>query len=88
MPAGISLSELNRLLEKWLNDYHDKKHSSTSQAPLKRYLAGLHLIRKAPSDIETYFRTRVCRRVNKDRTVSLKSHLFEAPVGLVGKKVE
>ena len=30
----------------------------------------------------------MCRRVNKDRSVSLNSHLFEAPVGLVGKKVE
>lgn len=25
---------------------------------------------------------------NKDRSVSLNSHLFEAPVGLIGKKIE
>jgi len=86
--AGLTLNKLNELLEEWIDGYHDRKHSSTNQAPLKRYLEGIHLIRQAPDDIETYFRTRACRRVNKDRTVALKSRLFEAPVGLVGKKIE
>jgi hypothetical protein len=88
VPAGVTLEKLNELLEEWVDGYHERKHSSTNRPPLKRYLEGIHLIRQAPDDIETYFRTRVCRRVNKDRTLSLKSRLFEAPVGLVGKKIE
>jgi transposase InsO family protein len=88
VPAGVTLEKLNELLEEWVDGYHERKHSSTNRPPLKRYLEGIHLIRQAPDDIETYFRTRACRRVNKDRTLSLKSRLFEAPVGLVGKKIE
>ncbi len=88
LPDALTLDELNLRLEDWITGYHEKEHSSTAQAPLKRYLAGIHLIRKAPAQIEAHFRTRVCRRVNKDRSVSLNSHLFEAPVGLVGKKIE
>jgi len=88
LPEAITLDDLNRRLEDWIAEYHEKEHSSIAQAPLERYLAGIHLIRKAPAEIEAHFRTRVCRRVNKDRSVSLNSHLFEAPVGLVGKKIE
>jgi putative transposase len=88
LPNVITLDDLNCRLEDWIADYHNKEHSSTSQAPIDRYLSGIHLIRKAPNDIETYFRTKVHRRVNKDRSVSLNSHLFEAPVGLIGKKIE
>ena len=86
--TGITLEKLNTLLQEWISNYHDKKHSSTNLPPLKRYLQGIHLIRQAPDDIESFFRTRVSRRVNKDRSVSLKSRLFQAPVGLVGKKIE
>lgn len=37
--------------------------------------------------MEDYFRKRTTRRVGKDRTVSLNSCLYEAPVGLIGKIV-
>jgi len=35
-----------------------------------------------------YFRKRIYRRVNKDRSVIVERRLFEAPVALIGKKVE
>lgn len=35
-----------------------------------------------------FFRRRVHRRVNKDRSVVVERRLFEAPVALIGKKVE
>ncbi len=85
---GISLKELNQALWDWIdNDYHQRIHSSTKEAPLARYLKHIHLIREAPKDMEDYFRKRITRRVYKDRTVSLNSRLFEAPVGLIGKIV-
>lgn len=88
LQEGLTLKELNTCLEDWIDEYHNKRHASTAEAPRERYLAGLHLIRRAPADIEAFFRTRVWRKVNKDRSVSLNSHLFEAPVGLIGKKIE
>jgi putative transposase len=82
----VSLEELNQALKEWIEeDYHARIHSSTKEAPLKRYLKHIHLIREAPPDMEDYFRKRATRRVNKDRTVSLHGRLFEAPVGLIGK---
>lgn len=88
LSTGLTLNKLNELLEEWVSSYNDRKHSSTNLPPLKRYLDGIDLIKQAPNDIESYFRTRVSRRVNNDRSVSLKSMLFEAPIGLVGKKIE
>lgn len=88
LSPGLTINELNLCLEEWIEEYHDKKHSSTGKAPLERYLDGIHLIRKTPPDMESFFRTRVWRKVNKDRSVSLNSHLFEAPTGLIGKKIE
>lgn len=85
---GVSLKELNQALWDWVdNDYHQRIHSSTKEAPLARYLKHIHLIREAPKDMEDYFRKRITRRVHKDRTVSLNSRLFEAPTGLIGKIV-
>lgn len=85
---GASLKELNQALWEWIdNDYHQRIHSSTKEAPLTRYLKHIHLIREAPKDMEDYFRKRITRRVHKDRTVSLTGRLFEAPTGLIGKIV-
>jgi hypothetical protein len=88
VPERVSLEELNQALKEWIeDDYHARIHSSTQEAPLKRYLKHIHLIREAPKDMEDYFRKRATRRVNKDRTVSLHGRLFEAPTGLIGKFV-
>jgi transposase InsO family protein len=88
VPERASLEELNQALKEWIeDDYHARIHSSTQEAPLKRYLKHIHLIREAPKDMEDYFRKRATRRVNKDRTVSLHGRLFEAPTGLIGKFV-
>jgi transposase InsO family protein len=83
-----SLKELNQVLWDWIdNDYHQRIHSSTKEAPLARYLKHIHLIREAPKDMEDYFRKRLTRLVHKDRTVSLNGRFFEAPTGLIGKIV-
>jgi len=88
IPDGLSIKELNRRLNEWIDkEYHQRVHSSTEETPLNRYLKHIHLIREAPNDLEDYFRKRTTRKVDKDRTVSLLGRIYEAPVELIGKTV-
>ena len=82
------LEELNRALEQWLVEYHRRKHSSTGQSPFERFTANMQCMRTAPEKLGDHFRTRAQRTVAGDRTVTLKGKLFEAPVSLIGRKVE
>lgn len=87
--TGGSLVELNAAFSCWLRDeYHQRKHTSTGQAPLARFAAGMHCLRCAPGDLEDHFRTVVRRRVNRDRTIVINHRLYEAPVELIGRQVE
>lgn len=86
--SGGTLDELNGAFQKWLDEYHTRIHSSTGQSPFDRFIQKLHTARLAPGDLKLYFRTVVRRRVNKDRTVVVDGRLFEAPVSLIGKRVE
>ncbi len=73
----------------WLRqDYHQRHHSSTGESPFKRFTSNMECIRCAPRDLTDHFRKTVRRRVNKDRTVTINNRLFEAPVDLIGKRVE
>jgi transposase InsO family protein len=84
----ISLNTLNETLQQWLDtQYHAALHSSTRQTPLNRYLKHAHLLRDTPKDLDDHFRSRVQRKVDKDRTVSLKGRLYEAPLHLIGRIV-
>ncbi len=86
---GESLQEINQAFDLWLReDYHKRNHSSTGQSPFKRFTSQMECIRCAPRDLTDYFRKIVRRRVNKDRTVTINNRLFEAPVELIGKRVE
>jgi len=87
-PKG-SLENLNSAFKDWLqNGYHLKKHSATDQSPFERFTAKLQCLRKAPDNLTDHFRTRVRRRVKKDRTVTIDNILYEAPVPLIGKQIE
>ncbi len=82
------LDALNTRLHNWIdNVYLLRKHSSIASKPLERYLAHLHALRPAPRDLRDYFRVPANRKVDKDRTVSLNGRLFEAPAGLIGRRV-
>lgn len=87
VPDGLSLRELNDRLKEWIDEYHAREHTSTNEAPLSRYAKHLHCVRQAPKDLTDYFRTRVTRKVDKDRTVSLSGRLYEAPVEMIGLSV-
>ncbi|MDD5090535.1 MAG: DDE-type integrase/transposase/recombinase [Candidatus Wallbacteria bacterium] len=89
IPENIELADLNARLWNWIdNEYHLHKHAVTKEKPFERYSREMLLIRQAPKDLDSYFRIKVERRVWKDRTVSLNGRIFEAPVSLIGKKVE
>lgn len=86
---GNTLEEINDAFEHWLAEhYHQRCHSSTGQSPFKRFTAKMHCLRAAPENLRDYFRKTVRRRVNKDRSVVVDKRLFEAPVELIGKRVE
>ena len=87
--ANHPLMELNEKLSVWLMDrYHLKCHSGTSEAPLERFKNGIEIVRAAPDNLNNYFRLTVMRTVTKDRVVHLNGKLFEAPVDLIGERIE
>jgi transposase InsO family protein len=88
LSADLGLEELNKRLMDWVdNGYNCTVHSSIKQSPVNRYANHLQLVRPTPKDLEQYFRQRVIRTVDKDRTVALQNKIYEAPVALIGKKV-
>lgn len=82
------LDFLNQNFSDWVDEYNNREHSVTKQAPLKRYQEGVFKIRPAPSGILDYFRQIEHRRVKRDRTIRLMGGIFEVPVGLIDKQVE
>lgn len=86
---GDTLEEINEALELWLDEeYHQRRHGSTGETPFKRFTSRMECLRAAPDNLKDYFRKTVRRRVNKDRSVVVDRRLFEAPVELIGKRVE
>ena len=84
-----SLERLNQSFSDWLeNTYHQRVHRGTGMTPLDRFSRDLQCMRKAPKNLKDHFRTAVFRKVAKDRTVTLNGNLFEAPVALIGKRVQ
>ena len=84
-----NIMELNEQLSVWLFErYHQKVHSSTNEKPIERYSKNIELIRKAPENLADHFRTVVIRTVSKDRVVHLSGKLYEAPIDLIGEKIE
>ena len=87
--SGQTLDQINASFENWLEQtYHQRRHGSTGQSPLQRFTARMKCLRAAPENLSDYFRKTVRRRVNKDRSVVVDKRLFEAPVDLIGKRVE
>ena len=86
---GETLEEINEAFELWLDaEYHQRSHGSTGQTPFKRFTGRMECLRSAPDNLRDFFRKIVRRRVNKDRSVVVDRRLFEAPVELIGKRVE
>lgn len=86
--SSRTLDELNGSFSQWLESYHNRTHASTGETPFGRFSADLSFIRPAPADLRRHFRTAVRRKVNRDRTVVINGRLFEAPVALIGKRID
>lgn len=85
---GEDLPALNQAFSNWVDTwYHNRIHGSTHQSPIQRFAAGLECIRPAPGNLEDHFRKVALRRVERDRAVLFQNRLYEAPIGLIGKRV-
>jgi transposase InsO family protein len=82
-----TLPALNEAFKTWVSSYHERIHSITGQAPIRRFQEHIECVRPAPKDLEDHFRKVAKRTVAKDRTISLNGRLYEAPVSLIGKQV-
>ncbi len=88
LKSSLTLEGINKKLDEWLrSDYQSKVHDSTKQNPLERFVKKIELIRRAPGNLNDYFRTKITRQVGNDRTVRVGGKLFEAPALLTGKSV-
>lgn len=86
---GETLDEINSAFSNWLqNAYHERKHRSTGQTPFERFTSKMECLRPSPENLKDHFRKVARRSVAKDRTIVLNGKLFEAPVSLIGKRVE
>ncbi len=86
---GTGLTQLNDALTRWVrNGYNKKIHSATGQTPFERFTGKMHCLRSAPVNLKDHFRKVARRTVSKDRSVTLNGRLYEAPVALIGKRVE
>lgn len=87
--TAANLTGLNADFDRWLNeDYHQRKHGSTGQTPLKKFTGKMHCLRSSPANLKDYFRKVARRKVSRDRTITLNGRLYEGPVPLIGKRVE
>jgi hypothetical protein len=88
IPEQSTLHDLNAAFNRWLDAYHQRQHSATGCSPWQRFAEHMHCLRSAPDNLKEHFRVVARRTVAKDRTVTLEGRLFEAPVGLIGKRIE
>ena len=88
LPAEISLEALNAAWQLWLTTYHQRRHSATGSSPWQRFAEHMQCLRTAPADLKDHFRVVARRTVAKDRSVTLEGRLYEAPVSLIGKRIE
>ena len=83
-----SLADLNSAFHRWLEQYHQRHHSAILQSPWQRYGDNIQCLRPAPDDLKAHFRIVIRRTVAKDRCVTINGRLFEAPVALIGKRID
>jgi putative transposase len=89
LTSTLPLSAQNERFENWLRlEYHGKPHCAINTTPAQRFTEKMHCIRSAPDNLSDHFRCIARRKVAKDRTVTLNGHLFEAPVALIGQRVD
>jgi len=89
--ASGGLDELNAALAKWVASYNSSPHSSTGKAPSEAFAAEADRLKwpeGGEGGLDDAFRNRITRKVANDATVRVDGVLYDAPMGLVGEKVE
>ncbi len=84
-----SLDALNRRLWAWLEDeYHETPHRGLEgETPLARWAATAGGLALPPDHLDELFLFEEKRKVQKDRTVSLRGVVYEVDASLVGETV-
>ena len=86
-----SLEAINRALWGWIEgEYHQTPHKGLSgDTPADRWAMSADAVRLPPpgADIDSLFLLEEKRRVQKDRTVSLRGVLYEVDAALIGEAV-
>ena len=79
----------NKMLEKWVSEYHNTIHSSLKTTPLNKRMSVDDVCRKVPevSQIESLFRAEKKCSVYKNGTIQLKKQSYEVPGYYPGSKV-
>lgn len=88
LTPDIAIEALNSAWLEWLGTYHQRRHSATGMSPWQRFADNMQCLRTPPGDLRDHFRVVARRTVAKDRTVTLLGHLYEAPVSLIGKRID
>lgn len=84
------IDQLNRDLQEYLTEYHQRIHSSLGISPLQKRLSTENACRKLPevADIRNLFCMQKKCRVYNDTTIRLNRHIFEVPEAVPGTLVE
>ena len=87
----LTLEQLNTQLQSWIDkDYHCRLHRGLGTTPLLRFQRDIERIRQLPphTNWRRVFFYRLDRLVRKDATFLLKKRFYEAPLHLVGQRIE
>jgi hypothetical protein len=84
-----SFDEINRAFDQFLQDYHNRVHSTLGCSPMQKRLSVDSVCRQVPevADIQALFRTQRRCRVYNDGTIRLNKKAFEVPGCLPGSRV-
>jgi len=88
VPQELSLYDLNKALDSWVNAYNSRYHSAIDMSPVERYIDDIEAVRPAPSNLPVHFRFRETRVVSEARTISFNKKFYEVPLGYAGKEIE
>ena len=84
------IDDLNRDLQQYLTEYHQRIHSGLDVSPLQKRLSGENACRKLPevTDIRNLFCMQRKCRVYNDTTIRLNNRIFEVPDAVPATTVE
>ena len=76
-----TLEEMNRAFVRFLDEYHNRLHSTLKCTPMQKRMSGKSVCRELPEtvDMEALFRHERRCKVYNDCTIRLKNRIYEVP---------